>query len=158
MLATCATSVLSSVEVGRTTIRIREPLESAAEANPDNARELRVRFQQWLRRLGAPDGLVDDLTLAVYEALANVVDHAYHPGHPHPVMYLQACLDHDQLLITITDHGCWRIPSEPGYRGRGLALMRSLTTEVGLHPTADCTTVQLLAALHHSPKEQTIGP
>lgn len=158
MLATCAASVLSSAEVGRTTMTIREPLELVAEANPDNARELRVRFQQWLRRLGAPTDLVDDLTLAVYEALANVVDHAYHPGHPHPVMYLLAHLDPDQLLITITDHGCWRVPSQPGYRGRGLALMRSLTTEVDLRPTADGTTVHLRAVLHHSPKELTIAP
>lgn len=44
-------------------------------------------------------------------------------------MRLQARLDHDQLLITITDHGCWRTPGEPGYRGCGLAMMRSLTSE-----------------------------
>jgi serine/threonine-protein kinase RsbW len=141
---------LPPVEVGRNVLRAKDLLELAAEANPPNARQLRVRFQQWLQTLGTPASLVDDLILAVYEALANVVEHAYHPGHPHPVMHLHARLDHDHLLITITDHGRWRAPSEPGYRGRGLAMMRSLTTEVHLHPTAHGTTVQLRAALRHS--------
>ncbi len=108
-----------------------------------------MRFQEWLQALNAPRSLVDDLTLAVYEALANVVEHAYNPDHPNPVMHLQAGLDHDQLLITITDSGCWRTPQEPGYRGRGLEMMRSLTTEVHLHPTTHGTTVHLRAALHH---------
>lgn len=89
--------------------------------------------------------MVDDLVLAVYEALANAVEHAYHPDHPDPVMRLQAQLDHDQLLITITDYGCWRTPRAPGYRGRGLALMRSLTTGVRVCPSLQGTTVHLRA-------------
>ncbi|MCA1674722.1 MAG: hypothetical protein LC799_21850 [Actinobacteria bacterium] len=40
-------------------------------------------------------------------ALANVVEHAYPPDHPHLVMRLQAQLNH-QVLITISDEGCWR--------------------------------------------------
>lgn len=122
----------------------------AAEASPLSARQLRVRCQEWLRTLGVPTAVVDDLTLAVYEALANAAEHAYHPGHPNPVMRLQAQLDHNQLLIVVTDHGCWRTPQESGYRGRGLAMMRSLATEVHLNPTAQGTTVRLRAAVHHS--------
>jgi serine/threonine-protein kinase RsbW len=64
-------------------------------------------------------------------------------------MRLQARVDHHHLLITISDHGCWRTPPpEPGYRGRGLAMMRSLTTELHVHPTTHGTTVQLRADLH----------
>ncbi|HWR46607.1 MAG TPA: ATP-binding protein [Pseudonocardiaceae bacterium] len=160
MLAAHAASILPSPEVGRTTITTRELLDVAAKATPHTARELRGRFQQWLRTLGAPHPLVDDLILAVYEALANVVEHAYHPDHPDPVMHLQARLDHNQLLITITDRGCWRTPQEPGYRGRGLAMMRSLTTEVHLHPSIHGTTVHLRAALPNSrvPQEPTVKP
>jgi anti-sigma regulatory factor (Ser/Thr protein kinase) len=62
-------------------------------------------------------------------------------------MHLQARVDHTQLLITVTDHGCWRTPREPGYRGRGLAMMRSLTTEVHLRPSTHGTTVHLRTAL-----------
>jgi serine/threonine-protein kinase RsbW len=119
----------------------------AAEATADSARWLRVRFQQWLRELGAEPAVVDDVALAVYEALANAVEHAYHPQHPDPVMWLQARIDHTHLLITVTDHGCWRPPREPGYRGRGLAMMRCLTTEVHLRPSPQGTTVDLRVAL-----------
>jgi serine/threonine-protein kinase RsbW len=146
MVAALAVSVPSPAEVGRNTIMTRD-LDLATEANPHNARRLRARFQEWLRRLGAPSSLVEDLALAVYEALANAVEHAYYPHHPHPVVHLQARLDCDELLITISDHGCWRTPGEPGYRGRGLAVMRSLTAEVRLHPSPHGTTVYLRAVL-----------
>ena len=141
-------SILPPAQVGRDTITTSQALEVAIVDSADNARRLRVRVRQWLRSLGASVALVDDLTMAVYEALANVVEHAYHPDHPHPVMFLQARCDYDEVLITITDHGRWRPPpGEPGYRGRGLAMMRSLTTDVQLRPTAEGTTVRLRATL-----------
>lgn len=151
MSSALAPSVLPSAGIGRNPIAAREWFELSAEANPHHARQLRADFQEWLRTLGAPAALVDDLALAVYEALANAVDHAYQPHHPHPVMHLQARVDHNQVLITIRDHGCWRPPPpKPGYRGRGLAMMRSLTTELDIHPTTHGTTVQLRADLHSS--------
>lgn len=119
-----------------------EHLDLVTEATPHGARQLRVRFQEWLGAAGVPATLVDDLTLAVYEALANVVEHAYSPDHPHPVIRLQAQLDH-QVLITVSDEGCWRTPSAPGNRGRGFALMRHFATELHLHPTPHGTTVRL---------------
>jgi anti-sigma regulatory factor (Ser/Thr protein kinase) len=90
-----------------------ELLDLVTEANLHSARQLRVRFQQWAQTLHTPSAVVDDLVLAVYEALANVVEHAYHFDHPDPVMHLQARLDHEHLLITVTDHGRWRAPKNP---------------------------------------------
>lgn len=125
-------------------------LELATEANPRNARQLRLRFQEWLRAHHAPVTLIEDLSLAVYEALANAAEHAYPAQHPNPMMRLQARLDDGQLLITITDHGRWRTPDASSYRGRGLTVMRYLTTEIRLRPTAYGTTVHMRAALNHS--------
>jgi serine/threonine-protein kinase RsbW len=127
----------------------RGPLDLAAEAKPEKARQLRVCLQDWRRARGAPCALVEDLCLAVYEALTNVVDHAYHPGHLNPIMSLRARADQGQLTVTVSDQGRWRPPQHPGYRGRGLVMMRALTTELHLYPTAEGTTVQLRAALHH---------
>lgn len=146
-----AASPLIPGKVGRKTInQDHDALKVAAAANPQNARQLRVRFQEWLRSLGAPAALVNDLSLAVYEALANVAEHAYPFHHPNPTMHLQAQFDRDQLLITVIDHGCWRTPQDTGYRGRGLTVMRYLATEVDLYPTAHGTTVHMRAALSHS--------
>ncbi len=151
MSSALTASVLALAETTRKTITATKWFELAVEATAPNARQLRARFQQWLQTLSASATLVDDLTLAVYEALANVVEHAYPPNHPDPRMRLHAQVDHQQLLITISDHGRWRTPPpQPGYRGRGLTMMRSLTTELHLHASLDGTTVQLRAPLHCS--------
>lgn len=112
-----------------------------------------------MRTVGATDGLTDDLGLAVYEALANAVEHAYPPRHPRPMMRLQAQLNHEQVVITVSDQGCWRIPGNPGYRGRGLTVMRHLVTEVDLDVTARGTTVRLRVALTRADHDATrAGP
>lgn len=113
-------------------------LTFAGDANPYNLRQLRVCFRDWLRTLGAPRPVVDDLEMAVYEALANVAEHAYHRHDPDPVLHLQARHDQDNVLITITDHGCWRAPRHTGHHGRGLIMMREFT-ELNLHPTEQGT-------------------
>ena len=66
---------------GTNTIAAREPFDLTAKANPHNARQLRACVQKWLQTLSAPTLLVDDLIMAIYEALANAVDHAYQPNH-----------------------------------------------------------------------------
>lgn len=141
-------SVAPSAQMGRCTIAATEWFDLAVEATPLNARQLRAQFRQWLQTRGARTALVDDLTLAVYEGLANVVEHAYPPDYLRPVMRLQALVERHQVLITISDHGRWRIPPpETGYRGRGLIMMRSLTTELHLHRTLEGTTVRMRAPL-----------
>lgn len=92
--------------------------------------------------------LAEDLTWAGYEALANVVEHAYAPDHPHPVMRLQTQMCPPLLRITVTDHGRWRWPTqEAGHRGYGLTAMRALTTPTHLICGTDGTTVVLFAGL-----------
>jgi len=143
----CAQCSLGPARKARRNTIDHEPLDLLTEATAQKARWLRVRFTEWLRAAGAPATLINDLVLAVYEALANAVEHAYPPGHSDPVMRLRAQLDHDQMLITISDQGCWRTPHTDGFRGRGLPVMRYLATEVHLHSTAHGTTVRLHAAL-----------
>lgn len=122
------------------------PLDITAHANASHARQLRIALGQWLHTAGVATVLADDLTLAGYEALANVVDHAYPPDHPDPVMRLQAQACSPLLRITITDHGRWRPPTQDaGHRGRGLTMMRAVTTFTHLIRTTHGTTVVLYA-------------
>lgn len=124
------------------------PLDITAGANAYHARQLRIALRQWLHTAGVAPPLAEDLTLAGYEALANVVEHAYAPDHPHPGMRLEAQLCLPLLRITITDHGRWRSPTqEAAYHGRGLAIVRAMTTRTHLIRSTDGTTVILFAAL-----------
>ena len=124
------------------------PLDITASANAYHARELRIALRQWLQTAGVPPALAEDLTLASYEAVANVVEHAYPPDHPNPGMRLQAQMCLPLLRITITDCGHWRLPTqEAGYRGRGLAIMRAVTTRTHLIQSTHGTTVVLFAGL-----------
>ena len=109
---------------------IRTPLRAEAVASAHNATALRRQFRDWLT-LDLPPNVVDDLVLAVYEAIANAAEHAYlnHADGPGPVR-LEAHRAADHILITVSDQGRWRAPTGGRSRGRGISLMRLLTQNV----------------------------
>ena len=123
------------------------PLELCALATTENAATLRRRFRHWVGRITDED-TADDLALAVYEALANVVDHAYVERGTPGLMTLWAAvscplLTGRDLVVTVVDEGAWRPSSGPGWRGRGLPLMRELMHATAVLPGPMGTTVQL---------------
>ncbi|TFV55689.1 STAS domain-containing protein [Geodermatophilus sp. DF01-2] len=102
-------------------------------------RQLRQQLDDWLDRLDPTDADRDALTLAVWEAIANAVDHAYPPGQPGPVR-LEAALHAGGVVeCRISDQGRWR-PPDPGvtHRGRGLLLAERLIDFLRVdHPSHD---------------------
>lgn len=129
------------------TIDHDQVLELAGEATPETARALRAQFEQWVQTVGAAAAVAGDLGQAVYEALANAAEHAYPTDHRNAVIQLHAQVDADQVQITISDSGTWLPPSEPGYRGRGFAMMRYLANDVQVDPTPQGTAIQLRARI-----------
>ncbi|WP_197381510.1 ATP-binding protein [Mycolicibacterium mengxianglii] len=122
-------------------------LRAGVVAEPVNVARLREELEQWLRRHFALDALrLNDLVLAVNEALANVAEFAYrHADEPGPVD-LRA--DYEKsgsvLTITVADRGTWRDSSErepKRTRGRGIPLMEALADEVGIDAAGHGTTV-----------------
>jgi anti-sigma regulatory factor (Ser/Thr protein kinase) len=84
--------------------------------------------------------------LAVYEALANVIDHAYPDGAAHAVFDLHAEREADTLTVMVADHGRWktrRPDAAPSWRGRGLLLIEKLAAEFELCPTTAGTLVRM---------------
>jgi anti-sigma regulatory factor (Ser/Thr protein kinase) len=69
----------------------------------------------------------------VDEAIANVVDHAYpqfeDPGDVAVAIEMgQHPNGRECIVASVSDRGRWRPPpSDPGYRGRGLPLMKCCT-------------------------------
>ncbi|NMO91158.1 ATP-binding protein [Actinomycetospora sp. TBRC 11914] len=106
------------------------PLTLSGPATRADASAIRRDFRVWLTALADPD-TADDLTLAVYEALANVVDHAYASARRRGEMRLWAAVSPPlsggrDLVVTVSDDGSWRRAQAPGWRGRGLPLMHTL--------------------------------
>jgi len=90
--------------------------------------------------------------VAVGEACANAVEHAYRGQEP-GLMHVAAGVDVDGILtVTVRDEGAWRPPDrDPGDRGRGLLIMRQMVDRVELAEN-DGTTVTLSIRLRRSPE------
>jgi anti-sigma regulatory factor (Ser/Thr protein kinase) len=102
-----------------------------------------------------PDRRVDDLSLAVSEAVANGIDAQAAVGRDEPVR-VRIDLQREAIAVTVVDHGGGFIPDavdpvpaaeDPRRlrheRGLGLALMRNLTDHVRWDRTGEGTTVTL---------------
>lgn len=144
---------LGPMTVPRTAIT---PLELCTPATTQNAAALRRRFRLWVDDLTDPD-TADDLALAVYEALANVVDHAYpsrEGAGPMTLWSAVSCplLTGRDLVVTVLDEGRWRESGDPGWRGRGLPLMRQLTHATVILTERTGTTVQLRRRIGREPR------
>ena len=74
-----------------------------------------------------PEDTVEDLQLTLGEALANAVEHAYGNGPAGACAYSVDRLPDGAVAVRVEDFGPWRpVPADPGFRGRGLMLIRRL--------------------------------
>jgi len=89
------------------------------------------------RSAGASEETIADLKLAVTEAVANAVRHAYPPDSPGRVS-VELSADGGRLEIAVSDEGrglgdaelTSDGPSEPGESGMGLSIIRAIADEV----------------------------
>ncbi len=92
------------------------------------------------RRLGAS---VDDVKIAVSEAVANAVIHAYRGGETGAIR-VDARHARGRLLVTVADDGMGMTPnpSNPGLRV-GIPLITKLSDDVRFHSSDDGTVVSM---------------
>jgi anti-sigma regulatory factor (Ser/Thr protein kinase) len=105
---------------------------------------IRRALADWATLAGLPPGDVDDLVLASYEAMANVVDHAYPPDQRGRFRLEAACTTDLQIVVTVSDDGRWQLPTDgSSHRGRGLPLIHQLAHRVDVHHDQRGTTVRM---------------
>ncbi|GAA3432677.1 hypothetical protein GCM10018954_022800 [Kutzneria kofuensis] len=105
--------------------------------------EAREQLVAWASTAGLDAEQIEDVALATYEAMANVVDHAY--DQPGGVFDLHACRHDDQVTVTVADNGRWKSPvcGKQSWRGRGLLIIERISCEFELTRHARGTVVTM---------------
>jgi serine/threonine-protein kinase RsbW len=129
-------------------------LRLTGSALPWQLSSVRSRLATWAEGVGAPPDMVDDLVLATHEALANIADHAYFDRADLDGDAGSAFLDAElttagEIVVLVRDEGRWRTPNaDPGWRGRGLLIIRGLSDGVDIRHDESGTRVQMRWRLH----------
>ena len=112
---------------------IPAPLAERLPADPRRLPAVRRRLGAWSAQAALSDDTTADLQLMLSEAATNSVEHAYRDGPPGEFRYSVRRRDDGAIRVEVQDFGRWRPPpADPGYRGRGLAVIHNLADEVML--------------------------
>jgi serine phosphatase RsbU (regulator of sigma subunit)/anti-sigma regulatory factor (Ser/Thr protein kinase) len=121
------------------TVGLNELLEVEVPAEPGQLVTARHLIRRWVE---ANEGSDDDcaaFAIAVSEACANAIEHAYGPGDE--TIELRAALVDGVATVTVRDHGRWREPCGED-RGRGIPIMREFMDDVSIERGEQGTTVE----------------
>jgi anti-sigma regulatory factor (Ser/Thr protein kinase) len=115
-------------------------------ADPAELRVVRDRVAHWARLNRLPGDVLVDLQLALGEAVANGVEHAYRESGAGTVEIELTIRRRRRrgavVAVRVDDHGRWRpAPQVNGFRGRGLALIQRLADAVDVRAGGTGTTV-----------------
>lgn len=116
------------------------PLHIEVPAMPTALGRVRAALRHWLSNLGVGDSNAFNILLAVGEAAANAVSHAYGPGGG--TIDIDVARNGDSIVATVRDRGRWRAPRGEN-RGRGMGIMENCASEVAVDRTDAGTEVRL---------------
>jgi PAS domain S-box-containing protein len=123
------------------------PLQIEKAASAIQLSDVRHQLAAWLRAAAIPDGTLADIVLAVSEACANSIEHAYRGLTPGDVR-VECENDGARVHVNIIDKGSWKPPpADPGFRGRGLLLIRAVSHWLEMECTESGTTVHMSFSL-----------
>ncbi len=110
----------------------------------ENVAPLRHAVVDLAESVGADDAVRTDVALAVGEACANVVVHAYPPGDVGPLIVEASVVEGREIIITVVDQGQGMTPrpDSPGL-GLGLPLIANLSDRLEIQEGPDGVGTQL---------------
>lgn len=127
-------------------------LQLELPAEPGSVRVVRQRLERWLAAGGDGRDDVFAIKLAVSEACANAIEHAYGPGGDQTFTVL-AKRDDRRLVIEVRDQGRWRAPRGT-MRGRGLRVIEQVMDTLDVQRTSAGTVVRMSKAPEEAPDDQ----
>ncbi len=117
---------------------VSDRLDLQLPADPQVLSRVRRIVRRWLRAKGATENDLAEVTIAVSEACANAVEHAYAPL---PALFeLKGEVVDDEVVLRIRDGGRWRAPRGVN-RGRGLIVMKAAMDSVEVNNSDSGTDV-----------------
>jgi anti-sigma regulatory factor (Ser/Thr protein kinase) len=109
------------------------PLEQRLPADPRRLSAVRRTVAAWSAQAALSEDATADLQLLLSEAITNAVEHAYRDAEAGEVVYSVRRRRDAGVRVVVQDFGRWRPPpDDPGYRGRGLAVIHNLAEEMSL--------------------------
>jgi anti-sigma regulatory factor (Ser/Thr protein kinase) len=110
----------------------------------ENVASVRHAIVDLAESAGAAEPVRTDLALAVGEACANVVVHAYPPGDIGPLIVQAAVVEEREIVVTVVDQGRGMTPrpDSPGL-GLGLPLIANLTDRLEIQDGPDGVGTQI---------------
>ncbi|GLZ43090.1 histidine kinase [Actinokineospora sp. NBRC 105648] len=123
------------------------PLQVTFPAESGGLAPVRATLRRWLERAGLGTRQVQDVLVAAGEACANAIEHGYRQATG--TVVLRAAATADDLRVTVTDTGAWKLPDPAAnpHRGRGITLMRALMDQVTVESNTVGTTVDMHARI-----------
>jgi GAF domain-containing protein/anti-sigma regulatory factor (Ser/Thr protein kinase) len=119
----------------------RDRIALTLPAEPHVLTSLRRTLRQWLEGLGANELETYDVLVAVTEAAANAIEHAYGPVDAGFDVEAEAG-DEGEVRIVVRDQGRWR-PPRGHNRGRGTLLMQELMDHFEVNTSEEGTVVRM---------------
>jgi serine phosphatase RsbU (regulator of sigma subunit)/anti-sigma regulatory factor (Ser/Thr protein kinase) len=130
------------------TVGLHELLDVELPAEPRQLATIRQLVRRWVEANGGSDDDCAAFAIAVSEACANAIEHAYGPEHA--MIEVRAALVDGEATVSIRDRGAWRGPRR-GNRGRGIPIMREFMEDVSIEREQPGTTVNFRRRLGERP-------
>jgi serine phosphatase RsbU (regulator of sigma subunit)/anti-sigma regulatory factor (Ser/Thr protein kinase) len=121
-------------------------LELELPAYPKTLARLRQALRRWLQAQAVEREVESEITIAVSEACANAIEHAYGPSRG--TFTVSAERRNGCVEVTVHDQGRWQ-PARGEHRGRGLKIIEAAMDEVDVHADDAGTDVIMRRRLEH---------
>jgi anti-sigma regulatory factor (Ser/Thr protein kinase) len=126
---------------------VPDVLDIELAADPSLLSGLRRMLGRWQRSQGLERAVASEITIAVSEACANAIEHAYGPSGGS--VHVRAARIGETIQISVSDHGNWR-PPRGEHRGRGLKIMEAAMDFFEARSTDQGTEIVMCRDLRHS--------